>query len=116
MDYKLDENNDVVVEDGDWVFVIGVEAIAQHIRIKFQFFFREWKLDTRIGIDYYGQIFGKSDLNVVHTLFKRVILETEGVINLDKFETDLTAQREFSVDFTAQTVEGELVFSERFIL
>ncbi len=104
--------------DGDLIIVTGLDAIAQHLRIRFQFFRGEWSPDTRLGIPYFEEVLRKApDLNVVQSLLREVILETPGVISITSFELDFEGvTRKLSLDFRALTTEGPLRFTEDFVI
>lgn len=118
MDLKLDTNGDLELGADDLVLVEDLDAIAQHLAIRFQFFRGDWFLDTRAGIPYYEQILRKApDLNVVRSLFREVVLTTPGVLSINSFALDYElSTRTLSVSFGAITVLGELSFSEAFIV
>lgn len=50
-DIKM-ENNRLVMRDGDFVLVDGVDEIKQHIIIALNTFYNDWLLDYTKGIDY----------------------------------------------------------------
>ncbi len=104
--------------DGDLIIVTGLDAIAQHLRIRLQFFRGEWFLDTRLGIPYYEEVLIKApDLNVVQSLLREAIRETPGVIAINSFELDFEGvTRRLSLDFEALTTEGPLRFTEDFVI
>lgn len=118
MDLKIDNTGDLVVENGDLVIVDGVDAIAQHITIRLKFFLGEYFLDVRIGLPYYQQIFVKNpDLDVVKSIFREVILTTQGVQTINELSLEFDAvARLLSVAFQAMTIEGPLVYNSEFIL
>lgn len=118
-DLKLDANGDLEIgPDGDLIIVRGVDAIMQHLRIRLQFFRGEWFLDTRLGIPYYEEVLRKApDLNVVQSLFREAILTTPGVLSISEFALDYDGvARKLSLDFQALTTEGELRFTDVFII
>ena len=119
MDFKLGTDNDLVIENDDFVIIDGSAAIAQHLTIRLQFFLGEWFLDTRIGIDYFGQVFSKGvDITAVNAIFKQTILTTPGIVSIQQYASDFDpGEREFSIDFQAKLSSGEILdFSKRFIL
>lgn len=118
-DLKLDADGDLEIgSDGDLIIVTGIDAIAQHLRIRLQFFLGEWFLDTRLGIPYFEEVLRKSpDLNVVQSLLREAIDETPGVIAINSFELDYDGvTRSLSLDFRALTDEGPLRFTEAFVI
>lgn len=119
MDLALDINTaDLVIERGDIALVNGLDAIRQDVSTRLQFFQGEWLLDVRVGLPYYTRILVKNpNLNAVRSIFQRTITTTPGVITIERFDMAFDAgQRGLSVDFTAQTTEGLLVFDQELIL
>ena len=119
MDLKLDDNGDLLIgDDGDLVLVDGIDAIAQHLTIRLQFFQGEWLLDLRIGFPYFEEVLRKApDLNVVRSLFREAILTTPGVLEVTDLELDYDGvTRALSVSFQAQTTEGPLTFDRELII
>ena len=118
-DLKLDADGDLEIgPDGDLIIITGIDAIAQHLRIRLQFFRGEWFLDTRLGIPYFEEVLIKSpDLNVVQSLLREAIRETPGVISITSFELDFDGvTRKLSLNFDALTTEGPLRFTEDFVI
>ncbi len=118
-DLKLDAGGDLEIgTDGDLIIVTGIDAIAQHLRIRLQFFRGEWFLDTRQGIPYFEEVLIKApDLNVVQSLLREAIRETPGVISITSFELDFDGvTRKLSLNSDALTTEGPLRFTEDFVI
>lgn len=121
-DLKLTTLDDLDFSQDDLQVIDGIEAIAQHIRIRLRFFLGEWFLDQRIGIPYYRQILIKvANENIVRETLSRVIIDTPGVASLEEFAfTFGVAERQarkLLLDFLAKTDTGEtLVFNEFLIL
>ena len=105
---------DFVIENNSLVEIDGLEAIRQHMTIRFQIFFGEWFLDTSIGVPWFRDVLVKNpSFNVVMQVLKDVILDTPGVLQIITFEFDYTeGTREVSLDFQALTTEGVLDFSQ----
>lgn len=121
-DLKLTTLDDIDFSQDDLQVIDGIEAIAQHIRIRLRFFLAEWFLDQRIGVPYYRQILIKvANENIVRETLSRVIIDTPGVASLEEFAftfgiTERQA-RKLLLDFLAKTDTGEtLVFNELLIL
>ncbi len=119
-DLKINEQTgDLEIgSDGDLIIVDGIDAIAQHLRIRFQFFLGEWFLNRLLGVPYFEEILRKApDLNVVQSIFRDVILTTPGVLEITKFLVDFDGvTRQLSLDFDANTTEGPLTFTEDFVI
>ena len=119
MDLSLDDTGDLLINDtGDLVLLEGVDATAQHLLISLRFFQGEWFLDLRIGFPYFEEVLVKApDLNVVQSLFRDAILETEKVISVSELELDYDGTtRTLAVSFRAQTTEGPVEFDSELIL
>lgn len=119
MDFKLvrtiDLDNPVVGDlfldaTGQLVLVDGVEAIAQQIWVRLQFFKGEWFLDRRQGVPYFENVFIKNpSRELLETIFRGIILDTPNVESLDSFLLDIeTATRTGTIDFVAVTDDGLL--------
>lgn len=110
---------DVLIENDQMEIVDGDDAIVQHLRVRLQFFFSEWFLDTRLGVPYLERILIKNpDLVVVRNIIREVVLETPGIDNLSRFDLDVDASiRKLTVSFTAVKDDGEtLDFTGEFII
>ena len=118
MDLKIDAAGDLVLDGDDLALVTGLDAIAQHLRIRFQFFRGEWFLDTRVGVPWFEDILKKSpDLDVVNGLLREVITSTPGVTAITAFSLEIDrATRAMTVAFQAATELGPLDFSQTFII
>ncbi|MEE9374551.1 MAG: hypothetical protein V3V00_15960 [Saprospiraceae bacterium] len=111
VDLKLDPiTNDLVIENSDLQIVKDLDWLVQSIKIKLQFFKKEWVLDTEYGLDYYGLVFIKGpNLNLIDNLIKMAILEYEEVNEILSFESSFNkAGRSLSVEFIADSIFGEL--------
>jgi hypothetical protein len=118
MDLKLDGNHDVLIEDDDLVLVDGVDAVAQDVDIRLQFFLGEWFLDTRLGIPYYQQILGeKPRLGAVASIIRKAIFTTPGVISISDFDPTWDGpSRTLSISTKIESTEGPFVYNKELIL
>ena len=105
---------DIELVGNDFALTSGVEAIQQHLSQRLKTFLNEWFLDNRIGVPYFEHVLKKNfDAVVVDTIFKKVIIETPGVLELLSFNADLDkAARTLNITFRARTSEGIINFSE----
>ena len=83
-DLTLDiENNSLVWENGDLKLTNGLAMIKQHILTALYTLKGDWLLDDTVGIDFprnmRDEVFWKHDI-------KKVILSTDGVNQIKKFE------------------------------
>lgn len=117
MDLKLDPiTGDLAFEDGDLVLVDGVDAIVQHIRIRFKFFKGEWYQDTREGTPWYEEILGhKPTQRRANEIARSVLASTPGVASVDSVQVTLDdATRDLSISFIAHTTDGAVINSADF--
>ncbi|HCU24075.1 MAG TPA: hypothetical protein DF383_03580, partial [Deltaproteobacteria bacterium] len=81
--FQLDENGDLDISSNRLKLTTDIEAIRQHLLVKFRIFLGEWFLDTRVGLPYFEEIFVKNpNLAAVSELLKLEITDTPGVIEL----------------------------------
>jgi len=55
--FLLDQNGDLDISGNHLTLTDGIEAIRQHLKVKFQIFLGEWFLDESVGVPYFQQIF-----------------------------------------------------------
>lgn len=105
-----DDNHDLEFVNGDLVFIDGVDRVAQQLKIRILFFFEDWKLDLNQGIDYYGEIYGKSkDKNRIDTILQATILETPDVESiLDYNSTFENSTRKLTINTKVKSAVGEV--------
>lgn len=109
---RIDNNNDIQIDNNNLTLIGGREEIAQVLRQRLRVFLGEWFLDTREGIDYYGDILKKApDPGQVNALFKNEILTSPGVIELIEFNLDIVG-RQLTLAFSARTKDGIITFNE----
>jgi hypothetical protein len=106
--------HDLVFVNYDLVLISGLSYLAQKLKIKLLFFFKEWFLDTTKGMDFYGTLFVKNpNLNAVDNMIKITIVDTEGVLELLEYNADYSfSDRKLNVTFKVNTIYGELTFKE----
>ena len=113
MDLKIGTDGDLAFENGDLVLVTGVDAIAQLVGQRLKFFQGEWFLDTLKGIPFFDDIFVKTpNPTLVDAIFKKVILDTPGMLRLDQFALTLDrARRTLSLTFKGISTSGPVDFN-----
>lgn len=113
MDFKSDENGDLVIENGDFVFVTGIDATAQFLGQGLRLFLGEWFLDETIGVPYFDEVFVKNPNPVaLDTIFKTYILNFPGIEELLAFDFGYeAATRKFSITGRIRGLDGEADFS-----
>jgi len=105
---KLDTNNDIAIENFNFVIVDGEENVAQRLKTNLAIFKGEWFLDTTRGVPYYQEILKKNpDSKLIEAEFKAAIVNTDGIAKLKSFEMEYdNSLRKLTIAFTAQTDEG----------
>lgn len=110
-DLKLDPiTGDLVVTDGDLVFVSGVDSILQDIRLALGFFLGEWFLDETEGIPYFQKILGvkNPDLLAIREIYRQRLLAVPGVLDVLSCVVTPAAARTLKINWKVSTDLGEL--------
>jgi hypothetical protein len=122
MDLKLTTLDDIDFSTDDAVLLDGIQAIAQHVKIRLRFFLTEWFLDQRVGVPYYRSILVKNaNENIIREILRKVIVQTPGIASLESFTFTFSdterKERKLLVSFLAKTDSGELLsFNEPLII
>jgi hypothetical protein len=113
MDLKCNASGDIVVENGDFVFVTGLDATIQFLGQRLRFFLSEWFLDQSLGIPYHDQVFVKNPNPVaLDSIFKTAIIDTPGVLELQSFTMRIDAAlRVVTITGRVRCIDGEADFS-----
>lgn len=99
-DLNLDGNNINIVRKQ--------EELAQTLRNKLIFIRGEWRYEITVGIPYFEHILiDNPNLTIIESLFKKAILETNGVLKMLRFEMKLEKQM-LSVSFSVQSIYGNI--------
>lgn len=100
-------------ETGDYQFgVSGVfltdtpAAVAQAIKTRLLLIAGEWFPDLDEGVDY-SQIQGHGTEGTRDLVIRQAILDTPGVTELVSYQSNLTAERKFTVTATVLTQYGD---------
>ena len=105
IDFKY-ENNDRVIENGDWATVDDSDAAKQRIKDRLQTFQGEWFLDLSFAPQYRGTILIKNPrLDVVNAILKEEILKSQDGTFLS-FSIELDANRKMTVEYVLETTFG----------
>jgi len=114
-DLALDTTTgDLDLQNGDLYLIEGLDAIRQHLRQRLSFGLAEWFLEITRGVPYIRDILVKNpNLAVVEGIFRTTILDTPGVIELNRLDFGYDpVNRKLSVGFDSNTINGNLNFSE----
>jgi len=118
MDFKLDSNHDLAIENNDLVLIDGVDAVAQDVLIRLQFFLEEWFLDTRLGLPWFQKILGeKPSSSLVSQIIRTAILTTPGMVSINDFTTEYDGTtRILTVEFRGTADSGTFEFNKELII
>jgi hypothetical protein len=100
---------DLALKNHSPYFITGVDYTRQKLSARFKFFKKEWFLDQLEGVPYYEQVFVHSpDLDVIKSLFKRIILGCPGIVAVSNYSMTLDrATRRAHFTFKAKCAKGE---------
>jgi hypothetical protein len=115
IDMALDpQTGDLSIESFDIALVDGIDQIAQNLSIRLRFMRGEWYLDIAAGLPYYQYFFIKNPNQLqVETFIKNEIVNTTGINQILNFSSAYDDQRrQFSVNFTCQTDNGNLEITQ----
>ena len=115
MDLKL-TGHDMDLTDGDLSFVNGKVAIGQDIKMAWRTFLGETVYDGTVGVPYVQIIFAQRNpnLNAVRFILQQIAERRPGVNSVSLVPSLNSATRELTVTGSADTIEGEIDFSELF--
>lgn len=114
MDLQLDEETHDIVFNNNIVTVTTEQkqSVAQLLKIKLLTFLGEWFLDTDNGVPYYQQIFGKvRSKAAVDAIFRQKISEEPEVVEIVEFESEISADRTYSLKFRVRTTLDQITDS-----
>ena len=102
---------DLDLKNGSPYFIDGPDYIRQKLSARFKFFLGEWFLNQLEGVPYYRDVFVHDpDLDVISSMFKRLILKCPGIISLNSYAMALDpASRAASFSFQATCDGGDFV-------
>ncbi len=89
------------------------QTVAQAIKTRLNLRAGDWFLDDRVGFDL-ALVLGNNTAPTRDDEVKRVISETEGVLALTSYGSQVTPDRRFLVTATVDTIYGPITISEAF--
>ncbi len=110
-DLKMNDQNDLLIENGDLSLVDGSDAIAQDLQQTMQLWLGEWFLDTTKGIPYRQVILVKNaDLNLIQATLTNAARAVNGVTDIVSFQFDYDkAKRALSATIEAKETTGSVI-------
>lgn len=88
------------------------EEILQRIKVRLRFFKGEWYLNTENGIPYFQDILGSKsfDNNILESIFRKAILDVEGVKGLIESSVDYDPnERKINYFFKALSINNTVI-------
>ena len=115
LDLALNSNShDLILKDGDFLFIDDATRIAQQIKIRLWTFLGEWFLDTTHGVPYLERVLVKNpSLGLVKSIFISHILAIKDVEKVETISLLYNAKtRTLTIDYTAMTAYGLITKKE----
>ena len=85
--FKTDDSNNIVLENGRFIFLTEAEEVRQLLLHRIKLWKKDWFLARSRGIDYKNNILIKNpDGNIVKSEFKNAILGTKDVVSLKSLD------------------------------
>lgn len=90
-----------------------IELVSQRLEIRLNTFLEEWFFNSEVGVPYFEQILVKPfKKDLVESILKNTILETEDVIRITKFESTFSPSTRlytvtYSVEISTDTPSGD---------
>jgi len=103
---RLDENGDITTSGVQ--FITGTDEIAQTIKTRLRLYLGEYFRDITDGTPWFQSILGKgTSLNNKEALLRNRIIQTDGVHEITKFETEFdNDSRTYSITVNVLTDDG----------
>ncbi|AMX20341.1 hypothetical protein ACT4VJ_16365 [Acinetobacter baumannii] len=105
---KLDENGDYSFGQGQNNFHINTpEGVAQAVMTRLKFWVGEWFADTSDGTGWTTDVLGKYTDHLFELMIRQRILETQGVLRIDSFDSQFNGEtRTLSIQSSITTIYG----------
>lgn len=102
--------------NGDEVMISDLSTeVGQRLWVSFNFFLGEWFLNLDEGTPWFQRILGKGvGDRVIRAVLGQVILQCEGVAQLNRFSYEVSRQRVMTVRFTCTLEDGTTFKSTEF--
>ena len=110
-DFFIDAaTNDWSLENGTTIRLCETqeELIRQRLAINLNLFFGEWFANTNIGVPYFESVYGKNTKNSADSVFRQTIKDTEGVIKITSFNSDVSKDRKYTLTFSVTSDTGPI--------
>ena len=103
-DIEVSENSLFITEEGS-------EAIAQRLKIRLRFFFKEWVLDRSKGTKWFEVVLKKGvDQFAADAEIRQIVLDTPEIKTIENWTSSIDSRtRQYDVRFDVKSEEGELL-------
>lgn len=109
----LDSNNDWKFGHGKADYISNSEAIRQNVSTRLKSFKNDWFLDIDANIDWIGLLGLKNNRDEVLREIERVVLETEGVMQITTLEIGEILSRHAIITLRFLTIfDDEILINE----
>ena len=106
-DFMLDENGELVIENGKIQLVEDKELTAQKTRQVLRTHIGEWKYDPEEGIDRYVMFTKKPNYDLVEDNVKSGLLQVDESMRITRFVCTEKENRELEIRFSATNEADE---------
>ena len=99
---------DLPLVNGDLVFTSDLSAeVAQRLRVRFNFWRKEWFLNLNAGTPYLEAVFEKGvPDNTIRAVFTSIILGTKGISAVDSLGFVIDSDRLMTLEFVCRLQDG----------
>lgn len=112
MDLAIDTVEDLLIVDGELVFVRDAEAIAQSVRMRLATWLGETPYNTLAGVPYLQVIFSPNTTKTaVLFILQQQVLATPGVISCQLDCTLDSQTREIAITGSVTSINGPIDFT-----
>jgi hypothetical protein len=101
-------NDDLVIENGDFVYVDGIDEIAQGIERRITTRLTEFFLDINLGMDYEPLQTKAPDNEAIRDAIGQAITADSRIVTVESISIDLKPDRTANITFKATTTLGEI--------
>lgn len=109
-DLLLDSTGDITITDDDLVLSTGLDSVRQRIRMRIRMFKGEVFIDTALGTPHFDSTFARRpDLDLIKSVYRKVIGESEGVVELLSLTVELPSTRILSVKAEVLASDGQRI-------
>jgi hypothetical protein len=101
-------NGDLSIRSGRFLTITGADEVAQRVRLALHHVTGEYFLNTPAGVPWNTDILGqKYDGARIDAIIRRAILQTPGVLRINRFSSSFeNTERFFSVDSEIEVQSG----------